>query len=221
MVRGDCTGVLPGVLAAVDNPVIVTDPPFNIGYHYRGYADHMDERTYWAMLAGVAGMAPSVIVHYPEALHRLSMEMGVTPSRVVSWVYPSNTRRQHRDAAFYGVDPDFSLVRQPYRNPNDSRVRALIERGSKGAKSYDWVEENQVKNVSRDKTSHPCQMPVKVMELLVGVLGRGVTVVDPFCGSGTTGVACVRLGVPFVGIEVVPEYAAIAESRIGAERGAA
>lgn len=111
------------------------------------------------------------------------------------------------------MTPTFSLVRQPYRNPNDKRIQALIAKGSKGAKSYDWIQADQVKNVSREKTSHPCQMPVKVMELAVGVLGPDVTVVDPFCGSGTTGVACAR-GVPFVGIELVPEYAGIAMGRI-------
>lgn len=214
VICGDCRDLLPDVVAGVENPVIVTDPPFNVGYHYSGFNDRSDERDYWDLMAWVFTQAPSVVVLYPEALHRLSVELGRVPDRVVSWVYPSNTRRQHRDIGFYGVEPDFSLVRQPYRNPNDKRIQALIAKGSKGAKSYDWIQADQVKNVSREKTAHPCQMPVKVMELAVGVLGPDVTVVDPFCGSGTTGVACVRGGVPFVGIELVPEYAGIAMGRI-------
>jgi len=40
------------------------------------------------------------------------------------------------------------------------------------------------------------------------------TVLDPFLGSGSTGVACVREGFRFVGIEMDPDYAAIAEARI-------
>lgn len=211
---GDCAEVLPEVLDGIEDPVIVTDPPFNVGYHYDGFRDRVPEDTYWSNVASIVSMAPSVVVMYPESLHRLSIELGFPPKRVVSWVYPSNTRRQHRDIAFYGIEPDFSRVRQPYRNPNDKRIRRLIAEGSKGAKSYDWIQENQVKNVSRDKTAHPCQMPLRVMDLVVGVLPDGVTVVDPFCGSGTTGVACAKRGIDFVGIELVPEYAEIARERI-------
>lgn len=111
-----------------ERPVIVTDPPFNIGYHYGRYRDRMDEDAYFASLAEMFGEYPSVVVHYPEALHRLSIEMGKAPNRVVSWVYPSNTRRQHRDIGFWNVEPDFTLVRRPYRNQNDKRVRELQKR---------------------------------------------------------------------------------------------
>lgn len=45
----------------------------------------------------------------------------------------------------------------------------------------------------------------------------GGTVLDPFCGSGSTGKAAVMEGFQFVGIELNPEYAAIAEARIRAE----
>lgn len=154
------------------NPVIVTDPPFNIGYHYGSYKDNMPDATYYSMLAQMFSEYPSVVVHYPEALHRLSIEMGTAPERVVSWVYPSNTRRQHRDIAFYGIKPDFGLVRKPYKNPNDKRVRELSKRTG-GRRSYDWMEVNQVKNVSKEKTAHPCQMPLSVMSDVIGWLGGG------------------------------------------------
>lgn len=201
-------------------PVVVTDPPFNVGYHYKSYRDRMSEDEYWRMLAEVRGACEgAVFVLYPEMLHRLSIELGEAPERVVSWVYPSNTARQHRDIAFYGVRPDFSRVRQPYRNMSDPRVRKLYERTG-GARSYDWIECNQVKNVSREKTAHPCQMPLKVMELVVGVLPDDVAVVDPFCGSGTTLAAAEGRGVPFVGIDVDPAYCEIARSRVDEVREA-
>ena len=46
----------------------------------------------------------------------------------------------------------------------------------------------------------------------------GGTVLDPFCGSGSTGKAAVMEGFQFIGIELNPEYAAIAEARIRAEK---
>ena len=79
---------------------------------------------------------------------------------------------------------------------------------------YDWWNVNQVKNVSKDKTGHPCQMPVEVMKNIISTLPEGVTVFDPFCGSGTTGVGCVELGYDFVGCEISEQYYRIAQERI-------
>ena len=42
----------------------------------------------------------------------------------------------------------------------------------------------------------------------------GIGVIDPFLGSGTTAVACAELGVPFIGYEIVEEYAEIASERV-------
>jgi site-specific DNA-methyltransferase (adenine-specific) len=64
---------------------------------------------------------------------------------------------------------------------------------------------------------HPCQKPISIMEWLVsGVSDPGQTVLDPFLGSGSTGVACANLGRKFIGIEALPEYFDIACERIAA-----
>ena len=63
--------------------------------------------------------------------------------------------------------------------------------------------------------SHPTEKPLPLMERLVEMLTpEGATVLDPFMGSGTTGVACVQTGRNFIGIEIDPTYFAIAERRI-------
>ena len=64
-----------------------------------------------------------------------------------------------------------------------------------------------------DKT-HPCEKPVAVMEWCLGFLPNAETILDPFMGSGTTGVACVKLGRKFTGIELDPDYFEIACKRI-------
>jgi hypothetical protein len=64
---------------------------------------------------------------------------------------------------------------------------------------------------------HPCQKPVSVMRWLVHALTEhGDLVVDPFCGSGSTGIATVQLGRRFHGIEKSAKYRKIAEARIAA-----
>lgn len=212
--NANCMDILPEIIANVQNPIIVTDPPFNIGYKYRSYADNLTDKDYYAMLKNVCSFCPSVVIHYPEALYRLAIEMGQVPTKVVSWVYNSNTPRQHRDIAFFACKPDFSKVRQPYKNPKDKRIQERIANGCLGGKLYDWWNINQVKNVSKDKTAHPCQMPIEVMQNIVKILPDDVTIIDPFMGSGTTGAACAIAGKSFVGIESDNEYYNIAKVRI-------
>jgi DNA modification methylase len=62
---------------------------------------------------------------------------------------------------------------------------------------------------------HPTQKPVTLLERLIKpYTEREGTVLDPFMGSGTTGVACVKTGRKFIGIEIEPEYYEVACKRI-------
>lgn len=64
---------------------------------------------------------------------------------------------------------------------------------------------------------HPNEKPVQLMQWCVETLSRaGDSILDPFMGSGTTGVACARLGRRFIGIEIDPGYFDIACRRIEA-----
>jgi len=67
------------------------------------------------------------------------------------------------------------------------------------------------------KNFHPTVKPVHLMSWLVRLVSKeGDTVLDPFMGSGTTGVACKQLNRNFIGIELSEEYVKIAEARINA-----
>ncbi|MDE2103544.1 MAG: site-specific DNA-methyltransferase [Patescibacteria group bacterium] len=69
--------------------------------------------------------------------------------------------------------------------------------------------------VPHHKGKHPCEKPVKMIAHMVEASTRpGALVLDPFCGSGTTGVACLQTGRRFLGIEIDPAYCAIARRRI-------
>ena len=70
------------------------------------------------------------------------------------------------------------------------------------------------KTKATDK-QHPTQKPVEVMKYCIGLLPKTAdTVFDPFMGSGTTGVACVKMGRKFIGIEIDEDYFNIACERI-------
>ena len=78
--------------------------------------------------------------------------------------------------------------------------------------------EKSVKSASLEKNlqtaAHPTQKPVDLMVWSIEAVGAFGTVLDPFMGSGTTGVACAKLGRKFIGIEIEPRYFDIACRRI-------
>lgn len=74
---------------------------------------------------------------------------------------------------------------------------------------------SSVQKINRETGHHPTQKPVALMEYLIRTYSNeGETVLDCTMGSGTTGVAAVRLGRKFIGIEREAEYLAIARARI-------
>lgn len=64
------------------------------------------------------------------------------------------------------------------------------------------------------QTAHPTQKPIGLMRWCIERQGAAATILDPFCGSGTTGVAAVKLGRKFIGVEIEERYFDIACRRI-------
>jgi len=199
-------------LASIEGGTIISDPPYNVGYHYDACKDDMSREDYFQMLTDVTSGRPSVLIHYPEPLFEYSHHSGRLPSRVVAWVYPSNTPRQHRSIAWFDCKPDFRADGQDYRNPTDPRIAKRIAEG-KRARLYDWWMVNQVKNVSEEKTEHPCQIPLALMVRILKVT-KPKLVIEPFLGSGTTLVAASLLGIPAIGFDISAKYCEIAAGRV-------
>lgn len=67
------------------------------------------------------------------------------------------------------------------------------------------------------RNGHPTVKPIRLMQYLVRLVGcqPGSVILDPFMGSGTTGIACVSQGYSFIGCELSGEYIRIARARIG------
>lgn len=82
------------------------------------------------------------------------------------------------------------------------------------ARKITLIQQGFVKD-TKDKRVHPTQKPSELMQWCIGFTEG--TILDPFMGSGTTGVACARLGRKFIGIEIEPKYFAIACERIDRE----
>ena len=71
------------------------------------------------------------------------------------------------------------------------------------------------KEIQQTKNNHPTVKPIALMEYLIRlVTPKGGIVLDPFLGSGTTAIACIKEGANYIGIEKEPEYIKIAKSRL-------
>lgn len=120
-------------------------------------------------------------------------------------------------------------VAQPYKNPTDRRIRKLVTGGSPGRMPYSWIETRQsdqveglswqnvnlVKNVSRSKSIHACQIPERLSETLFrATTQKGDVVLVLFAGSGSELAVCKRLGLQWISAEIVPQYWPVIEDRL-------
>ncbi len=197
--------------------LVITDPPYNQGYKYNDYDDKLSEEDYIELLSKIP--TPCVIIHYPEeTINILPKAIKGKCEQVVCWVYNSNTGKQSRLISWWGCKPDFRKVRQPYKNLNDKRIQKRISEGKTGAKLYDWWEINQVKNVSKEKTEHPCQIPEELIKrIILTTASPNDIIIDVFGGSGTTAKVAKDLGFSSVSYEIDSEYCEIIEKRVNGQ----
>ena len=80
-------------------------------------------------------------------------------------------------------------------------------------RKINWMWNGMIRR-ENEKRFHPTQKPLGVMQWCINHLPESKTILDPFMGSGTTGVACMNIDRHFIGIEKEPEYFEIACKRI-------
>jgi DNA modification methylase len=119
------------------------------------------------------------------------------PDAVGAFYYPAGTGSC--SWGFVGWQPIFYYGKDPILADRKGRAINSFESTEQADKYYD----------------HPCAKPLKTWTKLTARATRqGETILDPFMGSGTTGVACMNLGRKFIGIEIEPKYFDIACERI-------
>tara|TARA_R100001460_G_scaffold7587_1_gene19259 strand:+ start:616 stop:1290 length:675 start_codon:yes stop_codon:yes gene_type:complete len=197
-----------------ENDLIISDPPYNIGYSYLEYNDKMNETEYYELFETFKGKR-CVFIHYAEeTIKYIVPSMGV-PTKTVSWVYNTNTKKQHRMISWYNCEPDFSKVKQPYKNLKDKRIIKRLAQGFEGADLYDWWNIDLVKNTSIEKTEYTNQIPEEVISRIIKTTAKNNdTIIDPFNGSGTTCVVAQKLNYNWIGYDVSKKAIEIANKRL-------
>ena len=191
---GDCLEILP-TLVAGSADAVVTDPPYGNGTNYNGYKDTKEQ-----LIKLVRTFMPEVL----RITKRVLVTSGVAnmwiypePTWTLSWVNPGGIGSSQW--GFSCWQPILAYGKDPYLQDGlGRRPDTLFQR------------KNEV-----DDNNHPCPKPTNVMRWIIERTTRqGDIVLDPFMGSGTTGVACVQTGRNFIGIEINPRYFKIAKERI-------
>lgn len=189
--HGDCREILP-LLPQSD--LILTDPPYGIDY---GNAGGFAESSGWKNWRGTAEWDKE---RPPGWMFGLMLEKG---KECVIWggnyftdVLPPTMRwlvwdKGQRNFSLADCEFAWSSQQQAARVLTLARAEAL-----------------------QDGKEHPTQKPVRLMEWCLDMHPKAQTVCDPFMGAGTTGVAAVKMGRTFVGIEREPKYFEIACKRI-------
>lgn len=207
---GDCQEILPDIDKA---DALITDPPFGIDFKY---ADHDDRPE--AYEGGYGAWLWRVL----EA-----SETKLTPgSPVFVWQASPNIRHFTewfpRDWRLFCAAKNFVQMRPTAMQHAYDPVIVWWKPGAKpwaaGTASRDYHIANTapvIANSGNIEKGHPCPRPVdQITHIILQWCRNGSVVLDPFMGSGTTGVAAMTYGRGFIGIEKSPAYFDIACQRL-------
>lgn len=244
---GDCLELL-GEIPDGKAKLIVTSPPYNVGksYEHRKKLEkylaeqervidecvrilHPRGSICWQVGNYVykGEIIPLDILLYPVfSKHGLKMrnrivwhfEHGLHCKKRLSGRYETVNWYTKGDDYTFHLDP----IRVPQKYPGKKYFKGpkagQYSCNPKGKNPGDiWVIPN-VKHNHVEKTIHPCQFPVELIERLVlSMTDEGDLVFDPYMGVGTTAVAAFRHGRKAAGAETVEEYVDIAKERLGLE----
>ncbi len=238
--NGDCLELLKSLPSgSVD--AVVTDPPY--GTTNASWDIWAMTPEWWAEIWRITKPDSAVVVTIcGKALVRLFAEAGQWYKYKIVWdrvskvtgVLDANRRplRRHEDICVFSKNqlPKFRPIKEPARYRIDggkasSKNVAKSVLYSRIKRRFDWVEDGtrfpvdvqDIEPLDSRLRDHPTQKPTELMEKLISwYTDTDATVLDPFTGSGTTGVACMQTGRNFIGYEIDPKYCEIARRRIEA-----
>ena len=241
VLHGDCRQLVPR-LGRFD--FIFADPPFNIGHGYDGYDDNKPDADFaqfmqdwvqvcWDACDGVMALhgPAAVMFHYVRAMDRLRLPF----LRDVAWHYRFGVDTKgtwpntHCHCLLFGRpghtwNPDAVLVDSDRATKyNDKRTTATKTPGKRlpgtvwGIPS-DGEYWGRIQGNNQERWNpeiHPNQLPIRYLQRLIfAYTNDGDRVLDPFCGSGTTGLVCKHEGRRFVGTDVALSHVKSARQRI-------
>jgi len=199
---GDCLDVLP-TLEDDSIDAIITDPPFGIGFKYNQYEDSSEGygEWLWDIIEIAEGKCtPGAPVFIWQAMKNC---------RYFSDWFP-------RDYRIFAACKNFVQFRPtPIQYAFDPVIFWFVGTSdiTPIAGQRDFHVGNTARWVAEKSVGHPCPRPLDTVKYIISLTNSN-TILDPFMGSGTAGVAAIQLGRRFIGIEIDEKYFDIAYNRI-------
>ncbi len=186
LIRGDCLEVMP-TLGKFD--AVVTDPPYGIG----------------------AGTGIGKVTKQGSDFRGREQWDDAAPD--VLWIAALGCPAIVWGGNYFGLPASSGFLVWDKIQPEKFSL-AMAELAWTNVKTPAKIWRWKSMSINGGAKAHPTQKPLALMEWCIGFLPDAVTILDPFMGSGTTGVACVKLGRKFTGIELDARYFDIACKRI-------
>lgn len=239
VIRGDALNQMEAMrFGSVD--LIYMDPPFDTGRDFGQFTDRwISRRAYISWLTMVCSAARDTLsdtgnlllhvdwrtVHYLKVA--LDEVFGVDQFRnEIIWAFASggaskrHLARKHNTILWYSKSDNytFNVLREPYATPGvDGRAGFHPD----GRMLTDVWQLSFLSTTARERTGWPTQKPLALLERAIQVFtDRGDLVVDPFCGSGTTGLAALRHGRRYQLSDLSEQAVALTRARLAEEGGA-
>lgn len=207
IICGDSKSVLAGMDdCSID--VVITDPPYGINFNYNKYNDTREN------------LKKTIDWFIPEAMRVSKSRVCVLCGPTQIGLYP-----QPDWVGCISWNTTGSFGKYGY---NQWTPILLYGKDKRGFGSVDGCLKSDTIRISggggvgfmrnKSEKKHTCPKPITIMNAVVSRFSApGDVVLDPFCGSGQTGISAIRLGREFVGIDIDNYYCGISSSRIAAE----
>lgn len=209
--------------------MVFGDPDYNVGINYNGakYTQKWEDYIEWYCELARESMRvlkPSgnlFMLNYPKQNAYLRVKCLDSLAYDVQeyvWVYNTNvghSKRRlttaHRSILHATKTKNNNFYKDnialPYQNPTDKRILQRMQEGNKGRMPYSWFYFDLVKNVSKDKTFHSCQLPSKMIQMLIqSCTNEGDCVFILFGGSGNEILLCENLKRKWISAELHKPY---------------
>lgn len=190
---GDCSEILPQ-LGKVD--AVITDPPYGINENHKKVASR-------GKLAA------------PKDYGEFDWDKAPPPADLIEAIRAASKWQAMFGGNYFQLPPTSCwLVWDKLNGDNDFADCELAwTNWPKAVRRIQWRWNGMIRQGNEDRY-HPTQKPLAVMKWVIDLCPQADSVLDPFMGSGTTGVAAIQMGRKFIGIEREPTYFDIACKRI-------
>jgi len=201
--HGDCLSILP-TLEAGSVDAVVTDPPYGIGLRNNDVDGHRSSRSFDVIGDQCQSVGAAALEW--AAKHDFPTIAFASPWKPWPGLWRNLIVWDKGGAVGGGGDIKTCL----------KRTWELVQVARNGPMNGDRCDSVwRVPITPRDTVEHICKKPESLMvRLLERFTQDGSVILDPFTGSGTTGVACIKTGRKFIGIEIDEKYCEIAAKRI-------